>query len=55
MSNFQKVANDHSTRLDAEDGRLVLMISESVKIDLWGGGPNGPGRRRGQPQHLPRP
>ncbi|PVX75233.1 C39 family peptidase [Paraburkholderia unamae] len=41
MANFQKVPNDHATRLDTGAGRLVLMLEEKVKIDLYGGGPNG--------------
>ena len=41
MANFQKVPNDKSTRFDANLGRLVLMLEEKARIDLYGGGPNG--------------
>jgi hypothetical protein len=41
MANFQITAGDKSTRFDTSVGRLVLMLEETVKIDLWGGGPNG--------------
>ena len=41
MANFQKVSCDTTTRLDTSVGRLVLMLEEKVKIDLWGGGPGG--------------
>lgn len=41
MSNFQKSAGDQSTRFDTGIGRVVMMLGESAKIDLWGGGPAG--------------
>src|ERR1700757_4789909 len=41
MANFQKVLNDKTTRLDTGVGRLVLMLEETAKIDLYGGGPAG--------------
>jgi hypothetical protein len=41
MANFQKAANDYTTRFDTGIGRLVLMLGENSKIDLWGGGPPG--------------
>ena len=41
MANFQKLPNDRTTRLDDSVGRLVLTLEEKVKIDLYGGGPNG--------------
>ena len=41
MGNFQKVPNDRTTRLDTSVGRLVLMLEEKVRTDLFWGGPNG--------------
>ena len=41
MANFQKNSSDKAARLDTAAGRLVLMLEERVKIDLWGGGPGG--------------
>jgi hypothetical protein len=41
MADFRKVPNDTTTRLDTDGGRLVLTLEEKVRIDLYGGGPNG--------------
>jgi hypothetical protein len=41
MANFQKIPNDKSTRFDADERMLLLMLDENVSLDLWGGGPGG--------------
>lgn len=40
MAKFQKAPGDKTTRFDAAQGKLVLMLEQTVKIDLSGGGPN---------------
>jgi Peptidase_C39 like family len=41
MANFQKTTGDRNTRFDTGIGRVVIMLGETAKIDLWGGGPPG--------------
>jgi len=41
MANFQKSPKDANIRLDSAGQRLILMLEETVKIDLFGGGPRG--------------
>lgn len=41
MANFQKSPRDANARLDSVGRKLVVMLEETVKIDLFGGGPRG--------------
>ncbi len=41
MANFQKVPGDNTTRFEPAQHKLILMLNETVRIDLLGVGPHG--------------